>query len=232
VNGPLAALSVASASVARGTLSRDRVVAAALAIVDRDGLDRLSMRALGRELGVDPMAIYHWIPNKRALLQGVLEAVMRELPVHTDDLASCETWQDVTVATARGLRATLLAHPNAFAVVTSQPVLTAGGLAVLERTASELRRRGLSPAETVTVLNRIAELVVGACLTEVGAGDDGDAEDEAAALEELITPEGFPTLAAALADADPVEDDWDQRFERAVAIWVLGIEAWLRREGG
>ena len=200
---------------------------AALAIVDRDGLDGLSMRALGRELGVDPMAIYHWIPNKRALLQGVLEAVMRELPQHTRDLASCETWQDVAVATARGLRATLLAHPNAFPVVTSQPVVTAGGLAVLERTAAELQRRGLTPSQTVTALNRLAEAVVGSCLTQVGDDeDDVDAE----ALEEIVTAETFPTLAAAIAEADDVEDDWDARFERSLEIWILGLQTWFRRE--
>ena len=219
---------VASAAVARGTLSRERVVAAALAIVDRDGLERLSMRALGRELGVDPMAIYHWFPNKRALLQGVLEAVMRELPAHTGDLDACRTWQEVAVATARGLRATLLAHPNAFAVVSSQPVLTAGGLEVLERTATELERRGLTPRQTITALNRLAELVVGSCLTEVGSA--GDEDEDLATLEELVRPETFPTLAAAIADADPAEDDWEARFERSLEIWMLGLGSWLRRE--
>lgn len=227
VSAGAASASLASASVTRGTLSRDRVVEAALAIVDRDGLDGLSMRALGRELGVDPMAIYHWIPNKRALLQGVLEAVVRELPRYTEDLATRETWQDVAVATARGLRATLLAHPNAFPVVTSQPVVTAGGLAVLERTASELQRRGLTPSQTVTAINRLAEAVVGSCLTQVG-GDEDDAD--AGTLEEVVTADAFPTLAAAIAQADDVEDDWDARFERSLEIWVLGLEAWFRRD--
>ena len=219
---------VASASVARGSLSRERVVAAALAIVDRDGLDGLSMRALGRDLGVDPMAVYHWFPNKRALLQGVLEAVVRELPSHTGDLSSHTTWQQVAIATARGLRATLLAHPHAFAVVASQPVVTAGGLEVLERTAAELQRRGLTPRETITTINRLAELVVGACITEVGTGPEGD--DDEASIEEVVTPETLPTLAAAIADADPAEDDWDARFERSLEIWILGLEAWFRRE--
>jgi TetR/AcrR family tetracycline transcriptional repressor len=219
---------VASAAVARGTLSRERVVAAALSIVDRDGLSRLSMRALGRALHVDPMAIYHWFPNKRALLQGVLEAVMRELPAHTGDLATCRTWQDVAVATARGLRATLLAHPNAFPVVSSQPVVTAGGLEVLERTAAELQRRGLTPGQTITALNRLAELVVGSCLNEVGS--DTDEDDDMATLEALVTPEAFPTLATAIAEADPAEDDWEARFERSLEIWILGLEAWLRRD--
>jgi len=40
----------------------------------------------------------------------------------------------------------------------------------------------------------------------------------------------LPTLAAAIADADPAEDDWDARFERSLEIWILGLEGWFRRE--
>src|SRR5208337_4377183 len=57
-------------------LERERIVQTALELVDRDGLDALSMRRLGAELGVDPMAIYYHIPNKQALLEAIVEAVM------------------------------------------------------------------------------------------------------------------------------------------------------------
>ncbi len=66
---------------ARRRLSRERVVAAALRIVDRDGLEGLTMRALGRELGVDPMAVYHWVANKDELLGLIVEAVYAEIPL-------------------------------------------------------------------------------------------------------------------------------------------------------
>ena len=62
-------------------LSRERAIAAALTIVDRDGLDGLTMRALGRELRADPMAVYHHLPNKEAILDGVVEAVLSEIPL-------------------------------------------------------------------------------------------------------------------------------------------------------
>lgn len=220
---------IASAAVARGTLSRERVVEAALTLVDRDGLEGLSMRALGRELGVDPMAIYHWIPNKRSLLQGVLEAVVRELPTHTGDLETYTTWQEVASATARGMRTTLFAHPNAVPVVMSQPILTPEGIAVFERTASELRRRGLTAGQTVTTINRLAELVVGACLIDAAARDVDDASNTAT-FEQIVTPDTFPTLAAAVAEADKVEDDVERRFEVSLEIWLLGLEAWFRHE--
>ena len=65
-------------------LTRERVVAAALGIVDREGLDALTMRALGRTLGVDPMAVYHHLPNKAAILDAVAEAVIAEVPADPD----------------------------------------------------------------------------------------------------------------------------------------------------
>ena len=56
----------------REPLTRERVLTAALEIVDREGLARLSMRRLGAELGVDPMAVYYHIPNKAALLDAMV----------------------------------------------------------------------------------------------------------------------------------------------------------------
>ena len=59
-------------------LTRSRVLDAALEIIDRDGLAALSMRRLGAALGVEAMTIYHYVPNKDALLDGVLEEVFRQ----------------------------------------------------------------------------------------------------------------------------------------------------------
>ena len=62
-------------------LSRDRIVSAALALVDQEGLASLSMRRLAAALGVDPMAIYYYLPNKAALLDAIVEAVNLEMPM-------------------------------------------------------------------------------------------------------------------------------------------------------
>lgn len=62
-----------------GRLSRDRVLASALDVVDRDGLSGLSMRKLGAELGVEAMALYRYAPSKDALLDGLVEVFCQEL---------------------------------------------------------------------------------------------------------------------------------------------------------
>jgi len=62
----------------RAGLSREQVLDAALDLVDRDGVGALSMRRLGAELGVEAMTLYHYLPNKDALLDGIVERVMAQ----------------------------------------------------------------------------------------------------------------------------------------------------------
>ena len=69
-------------------LTREMLTAAALRIVDGDGLEALSMRRLGSELRVDPMAAYRHIPNKGILLDEVVEAVMSEIDIDAVDARS------------------------------------------------------------------------------------------------------------------------------------------------
>jgi AcrR family transcriptional regulator len=63
----------------RSRLSRDRVVAAAIALADANGIQALTMRKLGVELGVDAMSLYHHVANKSDLLDGMIDGVFTRL---------------------------------------------------------------------------------------------------------------------------------------------------------
>src|SRR6476660_7118274 len=77
--------SVAAAGRNSGQLTRSIILQAALAIVDRDGVDGLSMRRLSDALGRDPVMIYRHVPSKAAVLDGVAEIVLAQLSVTTAD---------------------------------------------------------------------------------------------------------------------------------------------------
>ena len=115
-------------------LTREMLTAAALRIVDSDGLDALSMRRLGSELRVDPMAAYRHIPNKGILLDEVVEAVMSE--IDTDAVDASLPWQDQLRALALSYLAALMAHPNAAPLIAERSLRTAGSLRVVERASS------------------------------------------------------------------------------------------------
>lgn len=91
-----------------GPITRALILGAALRLVDRDGVDRLSMRRLGVEVGRDATVLYRHIPDKAALLDGVVETMLADLSVDTAD----PHWAGQLRTVARRLRTLALAHPN------------------------------------------------------------------------------------------------------------------------
>ena len=113
-------------------ISRDQVLAARhCALVDGDGLERLTMRRLGTELGVDPMAIYGHMPDKAALFDGLIEIRLRR------DRAARADWRIGSRdfgAVARAARSTLArTHPNVVALLGTRPPVTERGVRTRSR---------------------------------------------------------------------------------------------------
>jgi len=178
-------------------LTREALVAAALSIVDSDGLDALSMRRLGTELGVDPMAAYRHFPNKEALLDGVVEAVVAEVDLDTDPLAP---WSDQVRALSRAYRAAILAHPATAPLIASRPLATPGALRVAERSLELLEAGGVSPTDAFAAVNVIGIFIAGLVLVETGATVESDARQ----LEAIssLPREDFPRLLGLVATGD------------------------------
>ena len=95
--------------MAREHLTRERILVAALTVVDRDGLDGLTMRRLGAELGVEAMALYRYVPNKETLLEAVLEQVLSELPA---EFPTTGDWQDDIRGMFRVFLGVMRRHPR------------------------------------------------------------------------------------------------------------------------
>ena len=209
----------------RERLSRERVVAVALAIVDRDGLEQLTMRSLGRELGVDSMAAYHWFPNKLAILQGVGEAILAEIQPPSPDPGV--PWQTTARALAREYRAALLRHSNALPVAATQPVMTPRGLSLIERTAAALVAGGLAPAAAIEAINTAASLVIGSAMVDGGVTPGTEPVDQQAihAVYADLDPVAFPTISAAMAVTIADLDVPEGQFETALDALVRGLEA-------
>jgi AcrR family transcriptional regulator len=217
-------------ATARRRLSRERVVAAALAIVDRDGLEGLTMRALGRELGVDPMAVYHWVPSKDDLLTLIVEAVYREIPLDPDLLPPGD-WTERFGYAGRVLRDVLRRHPHALPVLATRPPVSLGAMKVVEFAIQILRDAGFPPVPALEGVNVMANYVIGFVLAEVGLPPGAEAdvgEEEQAALLQQMTPEEFPNILEAV-EASP-QFDWDRRFAFGMDTLVRGLEP-LRTPG-
>jgi AcrR family transcriptional regulator len=208
-------------------LTRQHIVSTAMAVVDRDGLKALSMRRLGAELGVDPMAVYYHIPNKEALLDAIVEAVMAGIDLSIDNPAhSCE---ERALAAARAYRDALLAHVNALPIVLQRGPATPVALRPVEVLLGILRDAGLPPAQALAGMNLIAAAVRGA--VGMGPAPEGSEHPTAEQIEAMARsfPVGeFPNLIASL----PYAGDFMERgFDFGVRVIVRGLLGELQSGG-
>jgi AcrR family transcriptional regulator len=207
-------------------LTREVLTKAALRIVDRDGLEALSMRRLGSELRVDPMAAYRHIPNKGILLDEVVEAVMSE--IDTDVLDGSLPWQDQLRALALSYLATLMAHPNAAPLIAERSLRTAGSLRVVEKALQIMTDAGARLADAVATIDAIGLLSSG--IAQAAKASPEPTERAAANPFAGLPAEEFPLLAQA-AEAGALSDGLADVLSFAVAAMIAALEAKTRPSG-
>ena len=204
-------------SPARRSLTRDRILGVALDLVDRRGLDALSMRELGRALGVEAMSLYHHFPNKAALLDGVHDRVLSEI-----DLSErAGAWEEDFRRAAHSYWRVLVAHPKVIPLLLPSPTFSIGARSAVEATLRILRRAGL-PTKAAYQMFRIAQaLFLGVAMMLAAKPDDRTLAVEIANLGEDAGE--FPLLGAALrasGTGDPAAD-----FALGIEVLVLAIRA-------
>ncbi|MGW8883454.1 TetR/AcrR family transcriptional regulator [Streptomyces sp. NPDC055749] len=180
----------------RGRLSRDRVLATALALVDREGLPALSMRRLAAELGVESMALYRYTPGKDALLDGLVEAFHRELQEALEEEPESEA-QGPGTATTAGWRSDLhrtvretyrvsLRHPQVVPLLATRMLavplsrLPPSVLRAQERMLALLAHADLDARRTQLLYRSVTAWVLGYVFVELRAVVDDPDEPEPA----------------------------------------------------
>ena len=135
---------------------------AALDLVDREGLDGLSMRKLATALHVDPMAIYHHVPNKNALIRALVEVVFSEMP----EPSARGDWKRRVRAWADAYRGVVGAHPNLVLRIVSDPAAVAvAAVQANESLYAALDASGLPPRSVIGAADLIVDYVNGYCLS-------------------------------------------------------------------
>src|SRR5580658_5044371 len=154
----------------RAGLSRGLVLDAAVALVDSDGLDGLSMRKLGGALGVEAMTLYHYVPNKAALLDGLVEWVMQHSAT-ASDLADGLSWDRVLRRYAETLRTTLLGHPGVLPLFFTRPAVTPQTLKAVEDGLRVLTEAGFALLRALDMINVLSIFVVGHAMAQLDVSD-------------------------------------------------------------
>ncbi|MFF3934669.1 TetR/AcrR family transcriptional regulator [Streptomyces phaeofaciens] len=175
----------------RGRLNRPRVLAAAIALVDREGLAALTMRRLAADLGVEPMAIYRYTAGKEALLDGLVEVFFAEVNDRLRTSASACTgpssdasgappsqtsgvpaWRAELRRIARAFAAAVHAHPEILPVVATRPLAVpvarrpAPALQLTEHILAVLARAGFDDTTALTIYRTFVAWNVGCLLVD------------------------------------------------------------------
>jgi len=214
-------------------LSRDVVLSAALELVDAEGLDALTMRRLGQELGRDPMSLYRYAASRAALLDGVSELVLNELAIIPDD----PDWQAQLRRIAHDLRLLALRHPNVVPLLVTRPLSTPlglrplGTLRPLEQILSLLIDAGFTPRDALHVYRAYYGFLYGHILNELQEFIVDPEENEALlrlGLHRLPARE-FPRLRAlahVLSDYDGAAE-----LDQGLSMLLSGLAARLPSPG-
>ena len=147
----------------RKHLSRKVLVREALALLDSEGLNALTMRNLADRLGVVPNALYRHVKDKDDLLDGVLDEAVASVPLPPGHLG----WEEGLVAMATAIRATMLEHPAITSLVVSRPSLGPASLAIGEYVFGVMLEAGFTPRLAERSLNLMLTYTLGFVALEV-----------------------------------------------------------------
>ena len=200
----------------REALTRERILRAALDLVDHEGLEAISMRRVGEALGVEAMSLYNHVANKAAILDGIFEAVLAEMPPAKK--AANRTWQTVLRERGHALRAVLRAHPNTLPLFATRPAVTLASLAHLEAGLAVLRRAGFSAPDALRAFQVLLAFAIGHAIATYAPAD----ETAHPAYEDLSEAD-FPRVRemAGLLPGRDLEAEWEFGLEAL----LTGIEA-------
>ncbi|WP_395711659.1 TetR family transcriptional regulator [Reyranella sp.] len=148
-----------------GRLDRETVIDATLALIAAAGIDGLSMRQLGRALGVEAMSLYHWFPSKERLLDAAADRLLAQVIVPPTPTAA--SWRDWLIAVGQSYRRVGLAQPRAFPLLATRRLLSPGATAFLRANIAAHLAAGFSVREALRATRSLGAFVNGMVLAEV-----------------------------------------------------------------
>jgi AcrR family transcriptional regulator len=209
----------------RRTLTREQVVAEALAIIGTDGAGALSMRGLAARLGVVPGALYRHVRSKEQLCDLAVDGVLAEVDTRTDRSLR---WAGQVKALARRLRAVLEDHPGVAGLLKTRDPLGPHSLALAEAFLTALQEAGLPQRETAQAFSLVYDYTLGFALSDRTTVNEQRVQDPATrrqlhAFFRSLPADRFPVLAVL------GEHVWagnrDQRFTAGLDTLLAGLQA-------
>ena len=215
---------------ARTSLTRERVLRAALAIADESGIESLSMRLLGRRLGVEAMSLYNHVANKDEILDGILELVVEEITIPSVGADWRSAMKERAVSALRAFNH----HPWASALMDSRVSSGPARLRYFDAMIGTLHRAGFSielAARAFSVLDCYI-YGFGRQRLNMASSDVKQHEKRAEAFRDVLPDEVYPYLAQMAELTMKKGYDEDADFEFGLNLILDGLESILKSVNG
>jgi AcrR family transcriptional regulator len=205
-------------------LTRRRVITTAMDLIEREGIEALSMHRLAAVLGCGVVSLYCYVPSKAALLDGVADAVMSGIELHParGSAPDAACWPERIRAQATAFREIASKRPRcAMAIVTRRPS-SASTLRPVEQALATLSEGGFGHQESVRVIQALIAYVMGSVLRDIEVAPDLDADD-GRSYRPRLRPGEFPHLVTLAAE--PAASDPDADFEFGLDLLMRSVAA-------
>jgi AcrR family transcriptional regulator len=206
----------------RAPLSRERVLEAAITLADRGGLEALSMRKLGQELGVEAMAMYYHFANKDEVLNGIVDLVFSEI----DLPAAGGDWRTAMRQRAISVREALSRHRWAIGLMESRRNPGPANLRHHDAVIGSLRAAGFDMAMAAHAYSLLDSYIYGFALTKMNLPfETGQAAEVAESMLEPFPVDEYPNLVAFITEhAMKPGYDYEDEFEYGLDVILDGLE--------
>lgn len=192
----------------RRTVSRDDLTEAAIALVERDGLDALTMRRLAAELDRAPMSLYTHVRNRDDLVDAIVARLIERLELHD---APGESWQETARRTLRSYRDLAVQLPHSFELLALAPYDTSPVAPHLARVVASLERGGLGAAEARQILGIVDAYATGFLVVWA----------RSRAAERILEADAAPPELTGMRELET--------FDQGLEALIAGLDATLAR---
>lgn len=205
----------------RPALPVDRILAAAVELVDEQGPEALSMRSLAQRLESGTATLYRHFSNRSQLVSLVIDHILGEVDLDAEELAALP-WQEACILFAQHMFDALSRHGNVAPLLIEYTPMGPNALANRERCLAVLLDNGFPPAVAAHSYATLARYVLGFAIQLSGtAADDGDRDAELSAAFHRLDPSRFPATVAVADDLPvPLADE----FAFGLRLIVAGLE--------
>jgi len=179
-------------------LNRERVFQAAVALADERGVEALTMRALGEQLGIEAMSLYHHVANKDELLDGMIEVVFTEIELPTTGV----DWKAAMRGRAISTREALARHRWAVGLLQSRTSPGPANFRLVNAVLGCLREAGFSVENAVHAYSALDAYIYGFALQEKTLPVDSPAELAEAAenMRRRFSAPEYPHIAETITE--------------------------------